>query len=242
MDTDILGHDKRDCGVLVIDERDNEHRLTIEWDGTVREHGCDDYPYKREERSEEEQRIMSQVEERAKYAAQQEFPEEDILEPMWDPEHIKRGIEALKAYQLDDFHREFRDFYEALQDPAKYASDPRESVIVESARIYKAFTITSDNRIDEVYDVALSYEREDGTDGTVGQTRELDDSLILCTMPALDIDESFDYKDEFHKLVLTHLIAQIRDIYLDMGEEPPDQYKVQGVGKLNIHGDGIGET
>ncbi|WP_228841643.1 MULTISPECIES: hypothetical protein [unclassified Haloarcula] len=185
---------------------------------------------------------MSQVEERAKYAAQQEFPEADILEPMWDPDHIKRGIEALKAYQLDDFHREFRDFYEALDDPAGYASEPRESVVVESARIYKAFTITPENRIDEVLDVVLSYERPDGSDGTVGQTRELDDSLILCVIPALDIGEGFDYQEEFHKLVLTHLLAQIRDIYLHMGEEPPDEYKIQGVGKLNIHGDGIGET
>ncbi|WP_230458907.1 hypothetical protein [Haloarcula sp. K1] len=185
---------------------------------------------------------MSQVEERAKYAAQQEFPEQDILEPMWDPEHIKRGIEALEAYQLDDFHREFRDYYKALQDPAKYASDPRESVVVESARIYKAFTITPDNRIGEIDDVALSYECQDGSDGSAGRVREMDDSLIVCAMPALDIGKSFDYEDEFHKLVLTHLVAQIRDIYLHMGEEPPEEYKVQGVGKLNIHGDGIGET
>ncbi len=242
MQTGLLGHDEKNCGIEVYDENGNRHAITISMDGKIREHGTQDYPLKPEDRTEEEQRIMSQVEERAKYAAQQEFPEEDILKPMWDPDHIKRGIEALKAYQLDDFHREFRDFYEALDDPAGYASEPRESVIVESARIYKAFTITPENRIDEVLDVVLSYERPDGSDGTVGQTRELDDSLILCVIPALDIGEGFDYQEEFHKLVLTHLLAQIRDIYLDMGEEPPDEYKVQGVGKLNIHGDGIGET
>lgn len=242
MDTNIIGHDEEDCGVEVFDERGNRHAVTMSWDGQVWEHGTGDYPHKREDRTEEEQRIMSQVEERAKYAAQQEFPEEDILEPMWDPEHIKRGIEALKAYQLDDFHREFRDYYKALQNPAKYASDPRESVVVESARIYKAFTITPDNRIDEIDDVALSYECQDGSDGSAGRVREMDDSLIVCAMPALDIGADFDYEDEFHKLVITHLIAQIRDIYLHMGEEPPEEYKVQGVGKLNIHGDGIGET
>ncbi|AEM58735.1 hypothetical protein HISP_16105 [Haloarcula hispanica N601] len=242
MKVEYLGKKQGRIGIKVIDEKSSVHKVEIGLDGEIVFHGNDDYPYQPEERSEEEQRIMSQVEERAKYAAQQEFPEEDILEPMWDPEHIKRGIEALKAYQLDDFHREFRDYYKALQDPAKYASDPRESVVVESARIYKAFTITPDNRIDEIDDVALSYECQDGSDGSAGRVREMDDSLIVCAMPALDIGESFDYEDEFHKLVLTHLVAQIRDIYLDMGEEPPDEYKVQGVGKLNIHGDGIGET
>ncbi|KZX46724.1 hypothetical protein AV929_19760 [Haloarcula sp. K1] len=239
----ILGHTDQDVGVEVIDHQGIMHTVEVTWNGEIK-HFVDreDYPHEPEDQTKEEHRIMSQVEERAKYAAQQEFPEQDILEPMWDPEHIKRGIEALEAYQLDDFHREFRDYYKALQDPAKYASDPRESVVVESARIYKAFTITPDNRIGEIDDVALSYECQDGSDGSAGRVREMDDSLIVCAMPALDIGKSFDYEDEFHKLVLTHLVAQIRDIYLHMGEEPPEEYKVQGVGKLNIHGDGIGET
>lgn len=244
MDAEIIGHDKRDCGVKVVDERGHEHRLTINWDGAIREHGGDEgaYPHEPEDRTEEEQRIMSQVEERARYEAQREFEDADILDPMWDPEHVARGIDALADYQLEDFHDTFRDFYEALADPVAYAPDAAADVELDSVRVYKAFTITPDNRVDEIDDAAMSYELTDGSVRNVGRFREPDDSLIVCLLPPLDFAHDFDYHEQFHEIVVGHLVAQIRDLYLHMGEEPPDEYKAEGIGKLDIHGDGIGET
>ncbi len=242
MDAEIYGHDEANCGVEVTDENNYLHSVLVNWNGDIDGHYVDEYPHDPDDRTEEEQRIMSQVEERARYEAQQEFPEADILDPMWDPEHIDRGIEALVNHPLEQFHEEFRDFYEALDDPVAYLGESYDGVEDDSFTITKSYTLSPDDRIEVVDDVSISYRRTDGTAQRVGPFREPGEGVVVCGMPWLEFNDDYNFEEEFHDLVVTHLLAQIRDIYFHMGEEPPDEYKVQGIGKRDIHGDGIGET
>jgi hypothetical protein len=240
METNIIGHDKEDCGVEVFDERGNRHAVTLSWDGTVWEHGTDDYPHKREDRTQEEQRIMSQVEARAKYAAQQEFPDKDILDPMWDPEHLEAGLEALANYDLTEFHTEFRDFYDALNDPSEFI--PHDDFELGNIAVFKVFRFQK-KRIVDVAPVMIRHHINDTEAENFGELPDYpEDEQIVCSIPALDFDDDFEYEDDFQDIVVSHIMAQIRDLYLNMGETPPDRYLVEGIGKHDIHGDGIGDS
>jgi hypothetical protein len=242
MQTEITGSDhEQGIGVNVFDEQNNRHWMAVTWDGTIREHQQESYPHEPEDRTQEEQRIMSEVEARAKYAAQQEFPEEDILDPMWDPEHLDRGVEAVMNYPLEDFHAEFRDFYEGLREPTQFISDDR--YVSEGGLVYKPIRVTDQNRIAEVGDVALRYRIDSGETEQVGTVVQYPlDELVYCCMPPLEFESHMSFKEDFHEVVTGHLMAQIRDLYLHMGEEPPDEYKVDGIGKMDIHGDGFGDS
>ncbi|QGN07845.1 hypothetical protein Hrd1104_11390 [Halorhabdus sp. CBA1104] len=240
MEAELVNYDDEEVAVLVTDEKGLDHQIAMDWSGAITYHGTDDYPHEPDDRTDDEQRIMCQVEERARYAAQQEFPEAAILDPMWDPEHLDAGLEALINYPLDRFHEQFRDFYEALADPAAFIEKP--SINLEGVVVLKVFRFQGS----EILDVAPVFvrevlnEREANDYGTFPNYPE--DEQIVCAIPALEFEEGFTYEEDFHELVVEHVMAQIRDLYLHMGEEPPEEYLVQGVGKLDIHGDGIGET
>ncbi|WP_233357386.1 hypothetical protein [Halococcoides cellulosivorans] len=209
------------------------------WDGSIRGHETDDYPHDPADRTQEEQAIMGQVEARAKYVAQREFPDEDILDPLWDPDHLERGVEALVNYTLGEFRTNFRDYYEALQRPEEFVPDDPADIDEATLRIYKSFTITEDNRIDEVYDTMINYDLEDGTFRSVGDAPDDWSHAIDLNHPKMEFDPNYDFDAQFHRLIVEHLHAQIRDVHYNMGMEPPDEYKVSGFGKFSYHGDGI---
>lgn len=225
-------------GVRIFDQNEHEHRITVNWDGSVRVHETDDYPNDPADRTQEEQAIMGQVEARAKYHAQQEFPEADILHPLWDPAHLDRGVDALVNYELGEFWEEFREYYEALQDPYAFIEADRSKVPSPSFRVHKTFTLTDDNRVDEVEPVTVYYDL-DGEEAFDGPGIQEFENRILLNMPRMEFDDDFAFEDEFHEIVLRHLLAQIRDVYLNMGMEPPEEYAVDGFGKFTINGDDI---
>jgi hypothetical protein len=241
METEYLGKKKGKVGIEVIDENDSMHTVEVGLDdGGIIFHGTDDYPHKREDRTQEEQAIMSQVEARAQYAAQQEFPQEDILTPMWNPHHIERGLDAFSNYPLDDFHDEFHDFYNALQDPSPYVDDP--DMVFDTVVISKPARLQND-RITDVERMSIAYNRSDGTGTNTGRHDDYPPhELLLFELPPLDFEDHITFKDHFHEILVNHLMAQIRDCYLHMGEQPPREYRVEGIGKLDIHGDGVGHT
>jgi hypothetical protein len=208
------------------------------WDGSVRGHENDDYPHKREERTEEEQRIMTQVEERAKHEAQQEFPDADIVHPMWDPSHIEAGIEAFGNYPKEQFLSEFRDFYEAMRDPSQFIDDPQ--MDPETATVNRSLHFR-DGEILNVSDLVFGYKRPDGSEHVLGEARSPPpEEELMVYQPYVEFADDFVYEEQFQGVILAHLMAQIRDIYRNMGEDPPPEYQVEGIGKINIVGDGIG--
>lgn len=240
MRTDILGHDAEDCGIEIYDDEGERHVISVSWNGEIIQHATKGYPNDPADRTDEQQRIMSRVEARALYAAHREFPDAGLVDPQWDPDHLQRGIEALSNYPLEEFNRQFRDFYEVVRDPLAHI--PHDDAVLDHTRVHKPFTITADNRIDTVYDVFVVYERETGDVTSYGEPSGADqDRVITLGLPKHDFDDPFEYDSGFAEIALQHLIAQVRDIYYHMGEEPPDEYKVQGWGKFEFYGDGVTE-
>ncbi|WP_233357393.1 hypothetical protein [Halococcoides cellulosivorans] len=207
--------------------------------GEVEYHGTDDYPHHPEDRTQEEHALMGQVEAVAKFYAHNQFPEADILHPMWDPDHVDRGLDAILNYPMDEFLPAFREYYEALREPFSVIDVDRENIDESTILVHKTFTITDDNRVDEIEPLWISYREPDGTEKTIGDRPTDFEDRIHLFMPPLAFDEQFDYEAEFTDVIVTNLMAQIRDIYLNMGLKPPEAYDVVGNGKLKIHGDGI---
>ncbi|WP_233357388.1 hypothetical protein [Halococcoides cellulosivorans] len=185
---------------------------------------------------------MNQVAARARYEAQRAFPEEDILPDLWNPEFLKRGVEALSNYSMSAFNREFRPFYEALDDPWPLIDHDRSNVQDASIVVRQPFTITADNRIGRVADVSVEYVLAGESEPRfVGPTYDdFDADVVTCELIPIPFVEDYPYEDHFHVLVMQHLLAQVRDTYLHMGEQPPEAYLVDGPGKVSgFHGDGI---
>lgn len=139
METGPLGHDEEDCGFEVIDEHGNRHTFQVGLDGEINFHGTDDYPHKREDRTDEEQRFMSQVEVRALYAAQKEFSDADILPFEYDPDELEKVASAIQTHPEDAYEQDFRAFYDAIQEPP--VDRPREEVdvVLVGVRLGEAF-------------------------------------------------------------------------------------------------------
>lgn len=239
METSILGHDEKGCGVEVYDENGNRHAVSINWEGEVFEHGTQDYPLKREDRTQEQQRIMSQVEARARYAAQREFEDEDILDPMWDIKHLERGLKALSRYPLEDFHQQFRDFYDALRHPGQFITDGFD---LGEVAVFKSFRFQDAEILDVAPVFVRHYTSQTTADDYGTKPHYPPDERIVACLPPMDFEAGYQYEDQFHDLVTGHLLAEIRDCYLHMGEMPPEEYQVEGIGKFDIHGDGTGDT
>ncbi len=241
MKINILGHDSQAIGVEVYDERDVRHIVNVEWTGGIEKHTLDEdsYPFEKEDRTDEEQRIMTQVEARARFAAQQEFPDADILSPMWRPEHIKASIEAFSNYPMEEFLDDFREYYDALRNPMQYIDD---SPVDKESIIINVIVHFNDGEVLDVSDVGIHYKLTDGSEHRTGPLPSYPNKELIFAMPELEFADGFDYEEEFADVIMSHLMAQIRDIYLNMGEDPPAEYRVEGIGKLNIVGDGIGAT
>lgn len=223
MEVNLLGYDNEDCGFEVFDERENRHVISIEWDGSVGQHATKDYPNKREERTLDEQKVMTQVEARAKFAAQQEFPEEEILAPGWDPAEIRRAIEALGTMHVEEFAREFETCYRMVTEPTSFEGVTAENVQM----IHQPFFIDDQSTVSFVPRPAIQYEHGDGASVT-----ELDERInhqsgakIKMTLPPMTFDEgAYEFPDGFQVFLIEHLHAQIRDLYHHMGETPPEEY------------------
>ena len=234
MKANLLGYDNEDCGFEVFDENENRHVISIDWEGKIVQHATKDYPNKREDRTQEEQRICSQVEERARYAAQQEFPDADILDPSWDIDHLKNGLSALVTYPPEDFHNDFRDFYEALQDPRKFTDD--RVTDLDKVMIFKIFRVENE-QITEVEPVLIRFQPTPDESIDYGSLPEYPpEEQVTLALPILDFGEDFSFKEDFPAIPITHLMAQIRDLYLNMGEEPPEKFQVKGIGKIGYQG------
>lgn len=239
MDTEIADHDSEGLGVRVYDEYDIEHQIALDWDGKVTYHGVNEYPQQPADRTDEEQLLMSQVEVRARFAANEHF-DAQILDPDWDPAYFKRARTALMKYPDERFHAEFRDFYDAVQAPEEFVDDPRHEPGGEA--IYKSFGITEGDEIGTVDDLLIQYNTGASASevGSLQTDEEYD--RVVCALPRTEFTEDTTFEGDFRGLLITHLGCQIRDIYRHMGEQPPEEYQMEGPGKLSILGDPATES
>lgn len=228
MEANLLGHDEEDCGFEVFDERGNRHVISVTWDGSIGQHATPDYPNSPEDRTQDEQRIMTEVEHRARYEAQLEFPDADILPVSGMPQVIERGMAAVQQMPTDEFAEVFRDYYEAVVDTAQALPS---DVPADRARMVNfAFTITNDDQFGRPGHVNVFYINDaDEIDATDPNTFPDSTNYVKLHFPAdSDFGSDFEYPEDFFAVVQTNLVYQIRDRYLQMGEEPPENYQVDG--------------
>ena len=224
METNYLGRKKGKVGIEVIDENESMHTVEVGLDGgEIIFHGTDDYPHKRDDRTLEQQKIMTQVEKRAKFAAQQEFPDADILDPEWNPGEVRRAIEAIGQMDVEAFAREFDTCYRMVTEPTSFEGVTAENVQM----IHQPLYIGDDTTVSFVPRPAIQYKTGDGATVTDLDDRvnHQDGAKIKIALPPLEFDDgAYEFPDGFQVFIIEHLHAQIRDLYRHMGETPPEQY------------------
>ncbi|WP_323677349.1 hypothetical protein [Halorubellus sp. PRR65] len=227
METEYLGRKKGKVGIKVFDDNGGTHKVEIGLDGELIFHGTDDYPHRPADRNQEERRITNQVEARAQYAAQQEFPEEDILPFEWHPDKLEKVVTAIQQHPDDEFERDFRAFYDAIQHPP--VDRPREEVdlVIVGVRLDDAH-----EHIEHVTEPIVGF-REDGEVEMRGPHADVACHLTLNS-PVYEFDWAFG--PQFREFLALLAKCHVRDAYLHMGENPPEEYMVKGHGKIRFFG------
>lgn len=224
-ETEILGSDEAAIGVEVFDEQNIRHIVNVEWDGNLEKHTheTDAYPHNPADRTFEQQVVMTQVEERAKVAAQREFPQEDILETEWMPEGVQRGIEALQTLDVERFAEEFKRCYEMVTQPESVPGVTRETAQI----VWQPFYIDASDNLTAVPEPVLQY-KERGevktTDADSAMRGYSGDKLTL-SLPPMEFNEGeYEFPDGFQVFCIEHMFAQLRDVLEHIGESPPEDF------------------
>lgn len=246
MQAEILGTDDDVVGVKVVDPRGHRHLIEIDTKNDANDfHGQDAYPRDESQRSAEENRIISQVHARGRFEAHKET-QYDIIRSGWVPEQLERGITTLERLPVEEFDNRFEAYYQALLNPASlrerfditadavyFDKTPRIALVIKSVCIDEQHRIVDDLPLFVFYSTTESDTNHTaGPDPSCpGETTE----IPLMLPPFDDHPEEFTYPEDFRGLLINNLGCQIRDIYRNMGEEPPDQYDIAGFGKPNIN-------
>jgi len=230
METEITGSDQdQGIGVEVYDENENRHWIVVMWDGSVRGHETDDYPHDPADRTLEEQKIMTQTANRARLAAQREFPDADILSPNWNPDQLQRAVLALQRMPVDEFADAFEDFYHYLTDPESATGITRDEALL----VYQDVFVDEDDRVAEVIHPHIEYvpKGEDNrrTTEVHPDFEALDDDPDLTTFmaimqPVTFKRDAYEFPDGFQVFLIKHFGAKIHDAFRHVGEDPPEPY------------------
>ncbi|WP_154020986.1 hypothetical protein [Haloarcula sp. CBA1127] len=183
---------------------------------------------------------MQQVRIRAEYAAHAHFEDEDIIEdPAWLPGEIERAMEVIRTLPTETFAEHFREYYDAVRDHTGERIDDDVQAVV---RIRKLIYISDDNELVHTTPAKIQYMDTDGETQVTNLSAEGPDGFdsFVVTLPPLTFErDDFEFPESFQALVVSNLMCQIRDIYLNMGEEPPTEYQVEGIGKTATLHDGL---
>lgn len=222
MDAVFGDTDEEQIGVTVYDNESNKHRLLIGWDGAIKLHVTDEYPTDEADRTEEEETIIQQVRRKALHTAHIET-DADLIDPNWDPAVLERAITAIENLSDEAFREQFEDYYHDLQDPP--VDVPIERVVV----LIKTLQLNGETLVDTSHTM-VDYETADGYE--LSRKTDLPDADVSLNMPPFEINYSFG--EQFRVALVHHLKCQIRDVYLRMGDDPPNEYAVDGYGKPRV--------
>lgn len=228
METSIIGHDDEDVGVRVHDREGVEHVISVGWDGDIIEHGVSEYPNDAADRTDYEDAVIRWAQASAAYAVHREM-DADIIPPNLLPEKVAEAITAIQALSDDEFREKFYDYYEALQDP------PVDAPIDDVALLIKGMEIRDGPEVGRVTNVRVYADADgDGEFDAHNVIGEDDFSTQALHMPPQEIE--WDFGERFREAIVHHLKCQIRDLYIHVGEDPPEEYAVDGYGKLDVNG------
>ncbi|WP_323677343.1 hypothetical protein [Halorubellus sp. PRR65] len=240
METRIMGHDERGLGVEVYDPNGDRHTFELDWDGNIEKHGQDVYPKDPAKRTDEEERLMQQVCARARFAAHVHFEDREIIEQLsWIPSELERAMEAVRILPTETFAEHFREYYDAVRDDkGERIDDDVQSV----DRVRKLIYLNDDDEFVDSTPPKVQYRDTSGETHVTNlhAVGPEDADEFVVTLPPLTFErEEFEFPDSFQALVVSNLMCQIRDIYLNMGEEPPVEYQVKGMGKTTTLHEGL---
>ncbi|WP_049922229.1 hypothetical protein [Halopiger djelfimassiliensis] len=242
----ILGdEDENGVGLRVIDNNETSHGIHVGFDGEITYHEQNGYPDDPDKRTYSEGEHVSQARRYAKYYVDQET-EYDTLPWDLDADQFEAVRQALQDLSVEEIKRYFGDLLS--QSLSHYADDPdvdigdttrpealpAEQIGGEDAVIYKQeIYLDDDGAIEAVSGIGITYYVARGERKTVWRgdapDREPDARVELFPAPLVDPAPFRDY-------LVYNLRCQIRDCYLMMGLEPPEEYRVLGHGQYRFTG------
>ncbi|SEW25673.1 hypothetical protein [Natrinema salifodinae] len=245
MQATIKKEDDDGMGIQVFDTNDIEHKLAMDFSGEVHLHEQDGYPDTPAERTTEEGEFVSQVRQYAKYYVAQET---DYNTVPWDlnPDRFETVRQALAPLSSVEIKEWFGDLL--AQSLSHYRDDPdvdtggisrphdlpADKIGPEDAVLYKQeIYLDDDDRLEAVSGVLITYYVAKGERTTVryGETPDRDPDACVEVSPAPLVTP-----EPFRDYLVYNLRCQIRDCYVGMGLEPPQQYKVLGPGQYRFTG------
>lgn len=241
----ITGENEERVGLYVYDNNDTEHWIEMEFNGEIKYSEQDGYPDTANERTSEQGEYVCQARRYAKYYVSQET-DYDTLPWDWDPDRSETARQALMELSTAEIEQWFDDLF--AQSLSHYADDsdvdigetarpyplPTDKIGPEGAVLYKQEIYLDENEtIADVSGVIIQYNIDFNDIQTVrhgdSPDREPDAIVEVAPAPLVEYEAFRDY-------LVYNLRCQIRDCYIGMGLEPPEQYKVLGSGKFMCSG------
>ncbi|WP_323677351.1 hypothetical protein [Halorubellus sp. PRR65] len=220
--------DEHDDGyvVRVTDARDEEHRVLVTEDGDVLDHASDALDgVDLDTLSPAEQDVIQQIHNHARYRVHEDT-DQDLLDPVWQPDFLRRVRRLIDSCD-DATFGEFEPYYHALQNPP--IEFPKANVLV----VFQPITLTADrSAIADVQDLRYLVQTDDGDTTWRGPNESHDVALHLPTYRF-----EWPFGSEFREFLVNHVGCQLRDAYIDRGQQPPNDAHVEGFGKLTYAGE-----
>lgn len=222
MKAEITGWEDDQVGVYVYDAQDRQHGVVFNPDGSIAHHQIPEpIPLETADRTDAEKQLLDEIRHRARFEAHTQT-ECDLIQPSWDPQSIRRIIDVIEQLPADDFEQHFHSTYHQLQDPPHLPIENIDVLVKKLKFANNAFT-TSDLLVVGIEDDEYSF---------VNKEAEPDwDADAVIALPPMQFDFEFD---GFRGYLIHHLKCQIRDIYTQMGEQPPEDCQLEGLGKLEV--------
>jgi hypothetical protein len=234
MKAEVEGESDELIAVKVTDNSGNKHQLLIsKIDGEIDLHEQDRIPLDSDERNTKQEIILQQVRARAIFVAHHET-EVNLIETDARLDLFKRAIEAIECISDREFRNFFEDYYRAAVGDPRQEGD-FETVPFEAVEfVYLPAIVDEDQpRFERVGDPSYDYIDENDERQMVGSQPDFEPNLLFQHYV---VGEDVPFPDGFRDLLTHHLRCQIRDVYLNMGTEPPPEYDLEGMGKIRIHG------
>jgi len=133
---------------------------------------------------------------------------------------------ALEKLHVDDFAEEFEECYRMLTDPASVPEVPEGSAEI----IFAPFLVNEEDEVAYVPTPVIQYRDESGEAHYTHKESRYQELLenpnltkFQITLPPVEFDDgAYEFPDGFQIFIIEHLLAQLRDVYRHVGEEPPE--------------------
>ncbi|WP_363463291.1 hypothetical protein [Halogeometricum borinquense] len=235
MDAQIKKETNDGFGLCVTDSNSIEHKIGICFDGELDGYLSKGYADNPSNRTPEDNEHVNQAVRYARYHVYQErgyeaFPWDENLPQI---ETVGKAIEELSA---EEFEQYFGEFYEAVSGPVSgkgsiSLNEFSAALDREVSAYYVDVFLNEEDQIAATSDAHPIIINEDWeteiTTPTEHAGRVPDARIELVPIPVPTIDQ-------FQTIVYHQTQCQIRDYYIVMGEEPPQEYRVLGFGKYKF--------